>query len=166
MNRVLLVLLPFLVCLSACTKSNDAASKVKAQAIKDKKIIIDYLTANNLPQQHVDTTDVYYVIDTLAAGDALFTNSTQVTVGYTGQQLNSNETLGPIFAQTNNFHPSYVLGSVIRGWQVGIPQVQPGGTITLYLPSRYAYGPYAQPNLNLPANAVLVFKIKLYNVNN
>jgi FKBP-type peptidyl-prolyl cis-trans isomerase FkpA len=166
MNRILLILLLFSAGLSGCTKSNDAGTKVKAQAAIDKKIITNYLESNNLPQQHVDTTDVYYLIDTLTTGNALFTSSTQITVGYTGQQLKADETLGAIFAQTNNFHPSYVLGAVMRGWQLGIPKIQQGGTITLFLPSRYAYGPYPQPNLNLPANAVLVFRIKLYNVTN
>jgi FKBP-type peptidyl-prolyl cis-trans isomerase FkpA len=54
----------------------------------------------------------------------------------------------------------------MRGWQLGIPEIKNGGTVTLYLPSRYAYGPYPQPDLGLPANAVLVFQITLYNVTN
>jgi FKBP-type peptidyl-prolyl cis-trans isomerase FkpA len=110
----------------------------------------------------VDTTDVCYAIDTLGTGNDLFTSSTTVTVGYTGTLL----TTGTIFAHTDNIHPSFVLGSVIRGWQLGIPKIKKGGTVTLFLPSRYAYGPFPQPDLNLPANAVLIFRIKLYNVTN
>jgi FKBP-type peptidyl-prolyl cis-trans isomerase FkpA len=83
-------------------------------------------------------------------------------VGYTGRQLTS----GKVFAQTNNFHPSYILGQVIRGWQLGIPQIKKGGVIRLFVPSRYAYGPYAQPLTGLPANAVLDFDIKLYDITN
>jgi FKBP-type peptidyl-prolyl cis-trans isomerase FkpA len=92
----------------------------------------------------------------------LYTNSTKVTVGYTGTVL----TTGFEFINVNTFHPSFVLGSVIRGWQLGIPKVKKGGTITLYIPSHYAYGPFPQPNLNLPANAVLIFNIKVYNITN
>jgi FKBP-type peptidyl-prolyl cis-trans isomerase FkpA len=168
MNRILLILLLFTMCLSGCVKSTDVVAQVNAQAIIDDKIISTYLKNNNLPQQRVDTTGVYYIVNTPGTGNNLYTSSTQVTLGYTGQQLTANETLGPVFAQTNNFHPSFVLGSVIRGWQLGIEdtKIQTGGTITLYLPSRYAYGPYPQPDLGLPANAVLVFQITIYNITN
>jgi FKBP-type peptidyl-prolyl cis-trans isomerase FkpA len=168
MNRILLILLLFTACLSACVKSADVVAQVNAQAIIDGKIISAYLKSNNLPEQHVDTTGVCYIINSPGTGNDLYTNSTQVTIGYTGQQLTANETLGPVFAQTNNFHPSFVLGSVIRGWQLGIEdtKIQTGGTITLYLPSRYAYGPFPQPDIGLPANAVLVFQITVYSVTN
>ena len=168
MNRILLILLLFTMCLSSCVKSTDVVAQVNAQAIIDGKIITTYLKSHNLPEQHVDTTGVCYIINTPGTGNDLYTNSTQVTLGYTGEQLTANETLGPVFGQTNNFHPSFVLGSVIRGWQLGIEgsKIQTGGTITLYLPSRYAYGPYPQPDLGLPANAVLVFQITIYSVTN
>jgi FKBP-type peptidyl-prolyl cis-trans isomerase FkpA len=63
---------------------------------------------------------------------------------------------------------------VIRGWQMGIPLVKKGGIVRLLIPSRYAYGPNAQPQLGvtfglkdgLPANAVLDFDIQLYDITN
>jgi|SRR6185312_3323071 len=166
MNRILLFLLLLSACLSACTKSTNVKAVVAAQAVKDKALIVNYLSSQGLPQQHVDTSDVYYVIDTVGTGNDLYTSSTSVTLGYTARQLTANETLGPVFAQTDKFHPSYVLGAVLRGWQLGIPQCKKGGTITLFLPSRYAYGPFPQPGYNLPANAVLVFVITVYNITN
>ncbi|XHR93659.1 FKBP-type peptidyl-prolyl cis-trans isomerase [Mucilaginibacter sp. UC70_90] len=57
-------------------------------------------------------------------------------------------------------------GGVIKGWQLGIPQIKPGGKVRLLIPSRYAYGPYAQDSIHLPANSVLDFQIQLYNVTN
>src|SRR5471030_3299537 len=162
MNRILLVLLLFAACLSACKKSTDVVAQVKAQAVIDDKLISNYLTSRNLPVNHVDTTGVCYIIDTLGTGVNLFTNSTQITVGYTGRLL----TTGQVFAQTNNFHPTFILGQVIKGWQLGIPKINQGGTVTLFIPSRYAYGPYAQPTVGLPANAVLIFDITLYNITN
>jgi FKBP-type peptidyl-prolyl cis-trans isomerase FkpA len=162
MNRILLVLLLFSACLCACSKSNDIAAQVRAQGVIDDKIVTNYLTSNGLPINHVDTSGVCYVIDTLGTGNDLFTSSTQVTLGYTGRLL----TTGKVFAQTDQFHPTFVLGSVIRGWQLGIPKDKKGGTITLFIPSRYAYGPYAQPGIGLPANAILIFDIKLYDIIN
>ena len=79
-----------------------------------------------------------------------------------------------VFAKTDNIHPSYRLSEVIRGWRVGIPQIKKGGVVRLLLPSRYAYGPFAQPELGkaygltdgLPASAVLDFDITLYDIVN
>jgi len=162
MNRVLLVLLLFSAGLVGCGKSNDIAAQVKAQGVIDDKIVTNYLNSKGLPIHHVDTSGVCYVIDTLGTGNDLFTSSTQVTLGYTGRLLAT----GKVFANTDKFHPTFVLGSVIRGWQLGVPKGKKGGTITLFVPSRYAYGPYAQPGLGLPANAILIFDIKLYDIIN
>jgi FKBP-type peptidyl-prolyl cis-trans isomerase FkpA len=83
-------------------------------------------------------------------------------VGDTGRLL----TTGAVFTKTNQFHPSYILGNVILGWQLGIPKIKNGGIVRLLIPSRYAYGPYPQAQIGLPANAVLDFDIELYNVTN
>jgi len=157
-------------CLSACTKTTDVKVQISAQLAKDDAVITGYLKNNHITTQVVDSsgvsTGIYYTIDTLGTGNELFTSSTQVTVGYTGRQLAADGTLGTVFVTTDKFHPSYVLGELMRGWQLGLPEDQVGGTITLYLPSHYAYGPYVQSDYNLPANAILVFQIKLYNVTN
>ena len=162
----------FSACLSACTKSNDVVAKINAQQVIDSKIISAYLKNNSINASEIDSagvfpTGIYYKkIDSAGTGNDLYTSATQVTIGYTGWLLTAKSTLGPVIAQTNQFHPSFVLGSVIRGWQWGIPEIKQGGAITLFLPSRYAYGPFPQPDLGLPANAVLVFHIMLYNVTN
>jgi len=168
MNRILLILLLFVVCLCACSKETSLVdpAQVNAQATIDANIINKYLKSIDSPVRHVDTSGVCYLIDTPGTVAALYTNSTQITVGYTGRVINADGTLGLTLPQTNQFHPSFVLGSVILGWQLGIPEIMQGGTITLLLPSRYAYGPFQQTELNLPANAVLLFRITLYNVTN
>src|SRR5476649_2705786 len=113
MNRIALFLLLFFGCFSACKKSTDVVAQVEAQAAVDNKLIDNYLSSNGLTALRVDTTDVRYIIDTPGTGNALFTSSTQVTVGYTGKLLST----GTVFANTDNFHPTYILGEVIRGWQ-------------------------------------------------
>lgn len=165
MNRLPVLLLLLLVCCGACKKSADALVQYNIQAGIDDKIIKDYVAAHPEDSaKRIDTTGVYYIVKSGEGGfgNDLFTSSTTITVGFTGQIL----TTGYTFAQTNNFHPSYTLGSVIRGWQVGIPQIKKGGKIRLLMPSRYAYGPYAQDSIHLPANSVLDFNIQLYNITN
>jgi FKBP-type peptidyl-prolyl cis-trans isomerase FkpA len=92
----------------------------------------------------------------------LFSSATVVTVGFSASQLGSST----IFTQTNSYHPSFVLGQTIQGWQLGIPYCKKGGVIRLIVPSGYAYGPYPQSVYGLPANAILDFTIKLYDISN
>jgi FKBP-type peptidyl-prolyl cis-trans isomerase FkpA len=176
MKRAALIILLFYSCLTACKKSSNGSAAEKAQAAIDEKIITDYLARNpGLNAKRVDaatddTSGVYYIIKQPGSGNALFTNSTLVTVGDTGRVL----TTGQVFTQTNEFHPAFVLGQVIRGWQVGIPLIKKGGIIRLLIPSRYAYGPNAQPQLGvsfglkngLPASSVLDFDIQVYDITN
>jgi FKBP-type peptidyl-prolyl cis-trans isomerase FkpA len=164
MNRLLLVGLLFCIGVVACKKDTSVTDLAATQLGIDTNIIRKYITVNNLTSvaKRDQASGEYYIIDTLGTGSALFTSSTLVTVGYTGRVLDSTR----VFAQTNNFHPSFALGSVIQGWQIGIPYIKPGGTIRLLIPSGYAYGPYPQTTLGLPANAILDFTIKLYAISN
>lgn len=166
MNRILLILFLSVVCLSACKKGYDPIADERVQAEKDDKIIQDYIADKGLAASRVDSagiaTGVYYVILEPGSGNDLLTNSTRITIDYTGRKLLTGE----IFAESNNFHPSFTLGEVLRAWKLGIPKIKKGGTIRIIAASRYAYGPYDQPELNLPANSVVEFEIKLLDVTN
>jgi FKBP-type peptidyl-prolyl cis-trans isomerase FkpA len=170
MNRLLLILLLLCACFTGCKNTNDVPAQIKAQEAVDAKIITAYLASNNLAAtaKVVDSagvsTGIYYIVDTLGTGNDLITSSTQIVVAYNATLL----TTGTQVISTDQFHPSYVLGATIRGWQLGIPgsKVKKGGTVRLFLPSHYAYGPFAQPDLGLPANAILIFKITIYNITN
>jgi FKBP-type peptidyl-prolyl cis-trans isomerase FkpA len=76
------------------------------------------------------------------SGNDLFTNSTRITIDYTSRKLLTGE----VFANSNDFHPSFALGEVLRAWKLGIPKIKKGGTIRIIAASRYAYGPYDQPD--------------------
>jgi FKBP-type peptidyl-prolyl cis-trans isomerase FkpA len=165
MNRYLLPIWMLCVLVSGCAKTQSNRDVYLAQAAKDDKIVANYIAANNLTavaQKVSDTCGVYYIILQQGQGNDIFTSSTAVTVGDTGRLLGNSTP----FTETNEFHPSFILGQVILGWQLGIPKVKRGGTIRLLMPSRYAYGPYAQPQVGLPANAILDFDITLYDITN
>jgi len=149
--------------LASCSKPVTDLQLAQAQSVIDSVIIHNYLVKKGLTSvAKRDITGEYYIIDTLGTGSPLFSSSTLVTVGYTGRVLDSTY----VFAQTDKYHPSFTLGQVIQGWQIGIPHVKKGGTIRLIIPSQYAYGPYPQEQLHIPANGILDFTIKLYDVNN
>lgn len=171
MNRVAITILVLFFCFTACKKSDVGSAAEKAQAAIDDKIISDYLADNpGLAAKKIDTTGVYYIVKDPGNVNTIFTTSTRITIGYTGRLL----TTGQKFTESGNFSPTFVLGEVIRGWKLGIPQIKKGGSVRLLLPSRYAYGPYPQPQLGtafglkdgLPGSAVLDFDINLYDAVN
>ena len=164
---------------AGCSKQSDAVDTpvaIAAQKVKDVALITKYLASNNIKANVVDSsgvaTGIYYKVDSLGIDSTLYTNSTQITVGYTCWLLTTNATLGSAIQQTNQFNPSFILGEVLDGWQLAFEDIPvnsvpgAGGAITLYVPSAYAYGPYPQPDLGLPANSVLIFHIIIYNVTN
>ena len=172
MTRILLVIALFYVCCTvACTKSSlYGPEQYAAQKKIDDSIVSNYIRSNSLEGkfkhvQNNDTIGVYYMVIDTGSANTLFTTSTQVTVGDTGRYINKDLTETQ-FYETNSFHPSYTLASVILGWQLGIPMGTAGGEIRLLIPSRYAYGHYAQSGLGLPANAILDFSIRIYSVTN
>jgi len=180
MNRILVLVVLFCVgCMAACQKSDTLGpAQYKAQAKIDDSIVTEYIRENGLTGvakrvQTNDTVGVWYIVMDPGQGTTLFTNSTQVTVGDTGYLITKGLVgTGPMFYETNQFHPTYPLGQVIVGWQLGIPKIKTGGEVRLLISSRNAYGPVAHPELNdilktgLPANAILDFRIRLYNVIN
>ena len=165
MSKWLLPILFICCVVVGCTKSSSDSTSYSAQAAIDDKIIADYIAANGLTGKALKTSDtsgVYYIVLQPGQGNDLFTSSTQVTVGDTGRLL----TTGKVFYQTNEFHPSYVLGQMILGWQLGLPKIKKGGIVRLLIPSRYAYGTFPQADYGLPANAILDFDIEIYNITN
>lgn len=162
MKGWLLPILLMCILFTACVKTQGPLEAYKAQAAIDDKIVAQYIAANNLTgvQKVSDTCGVRYIVLDKGVGNDIFTSSTQITVGDTCKLL----TTGQVVEETNQFHPSYVMGQVILGWQLAIPNIKRGGRIRLLLPSRYAYGPSVQGNI--PQNAVLDFTVQLYDILN
>lgn len=102
------------------------------------------------------TEDGLYYIITKEGDDNHPSASSYVTVNYTGYLTNNT-----IFDQSTN--ATLPLGSVIQGWQLGIPLLERGGSGILLIPAHLAYGSQAQGNI--PANAVLIFEIDLLDFN-
>jgi len=167
MSGRLLLIVVLCVGLAACQKDNTVEAQAQVQLGIDTVLIQKYITSTNATGFVRDVTNgiatgVYYRIDTLGTGNALFTSSTLVTLGYRGTVMNSST----IIAQTTNFHPSFSYGQMITGWQYGIRHIKQGGTVRMLIPSGDAYGPDPQDLLGVPANSILDFTIKLYNINN
>lgn len=161
--KKLYVVFALMLALTACKKAAIDRTAYFAQIGIDSDKIRAYLIANKIPIKKVgDTIGVYYQILDSGNVASLYTQSTLVTIGASAKILGAKDTL----TKPSIFHPSYTLGSVIRGWQVGIPLIKKNGRIRLFVPSRYAYGMYDHQNPYIPANSCLDFDITLYNVTN
>lgn len=140
---------------SACLKSaTESGVDPQVQLQKDDALIQAFLATNSITAIK-DPSGVYYQVLTPGTGNHVFSGSSLVTVKYVGRQLN-----GSIFDQSATA-VTFTLGQLIAGWQIGIPYIQKGGKIRLFIPSGYGYG--TRGSGSIPANAVLDFDIELVN---
>lgn len=148
MKKYLLIICVLVASCSACKKSDNYDAG--AQAATDDAAIQAYLKAKNITAIK-DPSGLYYQVITPGTG-AYPTTASTVTVNYTGKLLD-----GTVFDSGNGF--STTLTSVITGWTIGIPHINTGGRIVLYIPSGLGYKNSATGSI--PANSVLVFTVDL-----
>ena len=156
----IIIALPFVF--SACKKDSSTScgytpttTVAPAGEIANLKA---YLDANSLPYTP-HSSGIFYNISAPGAG-ATANVCSAVTVKYLGQLTN-----GTGFDSSYKSYPAgikFILGSLIPGWQIGIPLVKPGGSIKLYIPPTLGYGSTATGPI--PANSNLIFTIDLVNV--
>jgi len=121
-----------------------ALSSCKTQTEKDKDIILDYISENNLSANKHES-GLYYVILNEGTGEAPDLNS-NVTVYYEGYLTDGN-----VFDKTEvGDSVTFPLNRLIQGWQIGIPLIKKGGKEILLIPSELGYGDRSLANI--PAN--------------
>ncbi len=151
--KPLLFLAAVLLGFTACKKGFDA----EAQFSADTTAIRNYVNANKIPVIK-DEFGVFRQVITPGSGSTKFSESTWVTVDYSGNVMGESENFDSSKGEPREFQ----LGGLIAGWQIGIPKIQKGGEIRLFIPSKYGYGNNSQPGI--PANSILEFNIKLTDV--
>lgn len=127
------------------------------QLARDVELIDAFLDEQGITAE-IDPSGVRYVVSEPGEG-AIAGLCDQVSVTYVGTLLSDGSQFDASSRPIN-----FVLGGLIVGWQIGIPIVKPGGSITLYIPSVYGYGTTGI-NPTIPPNANLVFEIDLVAVN-
>jgi FKBP-type peptidyl-prolyl cis-trans isomerase len=150
MNRIIIGLLLIAIVTSACKKEVD-------QQEIDRLQIEDYVMANNLSVT-ADPSGLFYAITD--AGNGRQPELTdEVEVRYKGYLLD-----GTVFDQTDLGKTDvFYLGSLIPGWQIGIPLLREGGKGVFIHPSYLAFGSRGARDLVGP-NEVLVFEIELLSI--
>ena len=132
-------------------KKEDSCPEVTIKA-PDAEItaLRTYITSNSITATE-DPRGFFYTITSAGTGSKP-TACLGVSVNYTGKLTNGTQ-----FDSGTNV--SFNLSQLIIGWQEGIPLINAGGAITLYLPPSLAYGPNAVGSI--PANSILIFTITL-----
>ncbi len=136
-----------------------SCNKVERQLDKDQEAIEEYLDDNNLVAEQTPE-GIYYIITQDGSGSENPTLSSEITINYKGFMLD-----GTVFDQSPENDPrTFPLAGLIQGWQIGIPLITTGGSINLYIPSRYAYG--SQGAGTIPGDTPIAFEIDLISFTN
>ena len=123
----------------------------------DKKIIEDYLKANNLTAQST-ASGLYYIIEN--PGGTVHPNiNSYVKANYKGYLVD-----GTVFDEsyTSGKPTDFPIAGVIEGWQEGLQLIGLNGKIKLLVPSALGYG--STVKTKIPANSVLIFEIELVEI--
>jgi len=161
MKRVVLVLLTAVSLCTGCFKDDKGCSYTQSTTVapaNEQTMIEEYLTANNLTATK-HSSGMYYEIVQAGTGGAPGLCSS-VQINYVGKLAN-----GSTF--DSNTNAVFTLGTLIDGWKKGLPLLQKGGRIKLYIPPSLGYGGSdikdRDNNVIIPANSMLIFDITLAN---
>jgi FKBP-type peptidyl-prolyl cis-trans isomerase FkpA len=155
MNKILsLLFLVGLFFVAGCSKDPVVLSPAD-QLTKDIQLIDDYLASKNITAVK-DPSGLRYVVTREGTGakPALYSN---VNVSYDGKFLES----GQSFDRSSKPLTIYLYTGIIKGWQIGLPLVNKGSKVTLYIPSGLAYGASGTTSGSIPANTNISFDIEL-----
>lgn len=161
MKKLVFCFLSVTIIFSACLKKETGCPSQSnlVAPISEQQSIADYLSANNInATKH--SSGLYYQIWNKGNGDHP-NNCSSILIKYSGHLSNGSQ-----FDQSDNF--ASTLGSLIEGWQIGLPLIQKGGKIKLYIPPSLGYGSSEIKDMNgtvvIPANSMLIFDISLLDI--
>jgi len=151
MRKLLLALL-IIAAFGGCNKKTSCDYNECAVKAPDSEIqaVQNYLTSKGITNAVQHCSGMFYVIENNGS-DKNPSPCSQVNVTYVGKLTN-----GTTFDQGTT---TLGLDQVITGWRNGIPKIDQGGFIHLYIPQSLGYG--ASANGPIPANSILVFDVTL-----
>jgi FKBP-type peptidyl-prolyl cis-trans isomerase FkpA len=136
------------------TANNCVSNNTGVPTAAEVASLQSFITSNSITAtQHPD--GFFYRIITQGTGATPNLAST-VTFKYTGTL-----TTGAIFDQ-NTTGATFVLSQLILGFRKGLPLIQKGGSIILYLPPSLGYG--CSSTGSIPPGSNLIFSVELIDV--
>jgi FKBP-type peptidyl-prolyl cis-trans isomerase FkpA len=118
---------------------------------------------DNNPTGPTTSGPPYSQTDLVVGTGTAAVSGNRVTVAYTGWVYDAArpEGKGSQFDSNTSFLFTLGTGSVIRGWDIGVPGMRVGGQRRLVIPPDLAYGNRSPDPARIPNNATLVFDITL-----
>lgn len=142
-----------LFALAGCIRDDEVIT-AKERLEMDVVAIDNHLAVNNI-QAQAHPSGLRYVVHEAGSGKTPAVTDV-INIDYEGRLLTS----GTVFDSGNGEWP---LNQLIQGWQIGLPLIQEGGEITLYIPSGLAYGEFS-PSPAIPPHSNLIFDVTLNDV--
>lgn len=157
---LMLTLAAFSFTIGGCVKTNDPAAKCVSNTTgvptaAEITALQTYLASKSITATQ-DPRGFFYVIHAQGTG-ATPVSTSVVTVKYTGKLFD-----GTIFDENQTGNAIFYLSNLVQGWKMGLPLIQKGGSISLYIPPTLGYG--CTPQTYIPAGSSLDFTIDLINV--
>jgi FKBP-type peptidyl-prolyl cis-trans isomerase FkpA len=148
---------------SACKKDKDcnATAPTKVASAAEIANVQTYLANTGITNAVQHPSGMFYTINPQGNGESPNLCST-VTIQYRGNVFNTVAAFDSTPGTSNRAFP---LNQLIAGWQLALPLVKTGGSVTLYIPPSLGYGS-SSPNAAIPANSYLRFTINLQGVDN
>ena len=112
-----------------------------------------YLENNDLTAMTDTVKGLKYIITKEGTGDHPVP-SDKVNVDYEGRLLANDK----VFDKNEDI--VFTLSSLIDGWEILMPYVKEGGSITMFIPSKYGYGTSGAGS-TIPPNSTLIFEVTL-----
>ena len=162
MKRILLASTFLLALSTACKKTNNyecnTASPTSVGTDTEKAYLQTYLNANGITA--TEKNGMFY---TLSQGTGSAPNvCNNVTIDYVGNFITGTSIGAQFDASAAGQPATFTLNRLITAWQIILPVVKVGGTVTMYCPPSLAYGSTASSSI--PANSYLKFIVSLRDV--
>jgi len=118
--------------------------------------------AGNIKDLQKTDSNLEYVIHEQGDGTRA-ENGRAASVQYYGMLVSDGSVFDQSFTEGNPYTFTLGQGGVIKGWDLGIPLLNEGGTASLFVPYELAYGEAGRPGI--PAKAKLYFYVELQELN-
>jgi FKBP-type peptidyl-prolyl cis-trans isomerase FkpA len=147
----------------SCKKDKDCKATAPSTVASAAEIanVQTYLANTGITNAVQHSSGMFYVINPQGTGESPNLCST-VTIQYRGNVFNNPAAFDSTPGTSNRAFP---LNQLIAGWQLALPLVKTGGSVTLYIPPSLGYG-NSSPSSAIPANSYLRFTINLQGVDN
>ena len=120
-------------------------------------------SSSSTPSTQTTSSAPYSQTDLAVGTGATAATGDTVTVRYTGWLYDTSKTEGKGSQfDSNTFQFRVGAGTVIRGWDMGIPGMRVGGSRRLIIPPDLAYG--SAGRAPIPPNATLIFDVTLVSI--